>query len=53
MQTKAIQETMKMPKELDAGRLEVLIVSKPFSHVEEMTMHLDMLEAVGESEEKK
>ena len=49
----ALQEMMKMPKELDAGRLEVPIVSKPFSCVEEMMMHLDMLEAAGESEEEK
>ena len=44
---------MKMPKELDTGRLEVPIVSKPFSCVEEMMMHLDMLEAAEESEEDK
>lgn len=49
----ALQEMMKMPKELDAGRLEVPIVSKPFSCVEEMMMHLDMLEAAVESEEDK
>ena len=49
----ALQEMMKMPKELDAGRLEVPIVSKPFSSVEELMMHLDMLEAAGESEEEK
>ena len=49
----ALQELMKMPKELDAGRLEVPIVSKPFSCVEELMMHLDMLEAAGESEEEK
>ncbi len=49
----ALQELMKMPKELDAGRLEVPIVSKPFSCIEEMMMHLDMLEAAGESEEEK
>lgn len=48
----ALQEMMKMPDELDAGRLEVPIVSKPFSCIEEM-MHLDMLEAAGESEEDK
>ena len=29
----ALQEMMKMPDELDAGRLEVPIVSKPFSPV--------------------
>ena len=49
----ALQEMMKMPKELDAGRLEVPMVSKPFSCIEEMMMHLDMLEVTGESEEEK
>ncbi len=49
----ALQEMMKMPKELDAGRLEVPIVSKPFSCVEELVMHLDMLEFTEESEEEK
>lgn len=49
----ALQEMMKMPKELDAGRLEVPIVSKSFSCVEELLMHLDMLEAAKESEEDK
>lgn len=47
----ALREMMKMPKELDIGRLEVPIVSKPFSCVEELVMHLDMLE--GPREENK
>lgn len=49
----ALQEMMKMPKELDARRLGVPIVSKSFSCVEELLMHLDMLEAVGENKEEK
>jgi len=49
----ALQEMMKMPKELDAGRLEVPIVSKPFSCIEELVMHLDMLEGSREEENKK
>lgn len=48
----ALQEMMKMPKELDAGRLEVPIVSKPFSCVEELLMHLDMLEGSREENKK-
>lgn len=44
----ALQEIMKMPKELDAGRLEVPIVSQPFSCVEALLMHLDMCETIEE-----
>ena len=48
----ALQEIMKMPKELDAGRLEIPFVSKPFSCVEELVMHLDMLEGSREENKK-
>lgn len=46
----ALQEMMKMPNELDAKRLKIQIVSKPYSCIEELVMHLDMLEDKKEKE---